>query len=239
MKKKILIFIPVYNEEKNIKKIIFSIFKNFNNRINILFMDDNSQDKTQQQIRILKKKYKNIFLHTRPKKLGIGSAHKKAFLIAKKKKYKYLVTMDCDGTHNPYYINKLFESQKKKNSEIVTTNRFLVKGSLNSWSTWRKILTWIRHLLIKVVLKINYDSSGAFRLYNLNLIKTKDFLSAKHNGYSFFWESIYLLHIKKYKISQIPIHLPGRMIGKSKMSFSDVLDALIYLIKIYFTKNAK
>ena len=106
-------------------------------------------------------------------------------------------------------------------------------------STWRKILTWIRHLLIKVVLKINYDSSGAFRLYNLNLIKTKDFISAKHNGYSFFWESIYLLHIKKYKISQIPIHLPGRMIGKSKMSFSDVLDALIYLIKIYFTKNAK
>ena len=69
MKKKILIFIPVYNEEKNIKKIIFSIFKNFNNRINILFIDDNSQDKTQQQIRILKKKYKNIFLHTRPKKL--------------------------------------------------------------------------------------------------------------------------------------------------------------------------
>ena len=55
MKKKILIFIPVYNEEKNIKKIIFSIFKNFNNRINILFIDDNSQDKTQQQIRILKK----------------------------------------------------------------------------------------------------------------------------------------------------------------------------------------
>ena len=129
--------------------------------------------------------------------------------------------------------------KKKKNSEIVTTNRFLVKDSLNSWSTWRKILTWMRHLLIKVVLKINYDSSGAFRLYNLNLIKTKDFMSAKHNGYSFFWESIYLLHKKKYKISQIPIRLPGRMIGKSKMRFSDVLDALIYLIQIYFTKNAK
>lgn len=237
MKKKILIFIPVYNEEKNIKKIIFSIFKNFNNRINILFIDDNSQDKTQQQIRILKKKYKNIFLHTRPKKLGIGSAHKKAFLIAKKKKYKYLVTMDCDGTHNPYYINKLLESQKKKNSEIVTTNRFLVKGSLNSWSTWRKILTWIRHLLIKVVLKINYDSSGAFRLYNLNLIKTKDFLSAKHNGYSFFWESIFILFKKKYLIHEIPIELPFRSIGSSKMKISDIINAFIYVIIISMKKS--
>ena len=38
----------------------------------------------------------------------------------------------------------------------------------------------------------------------------------------------------KYKISEIPIYLPGRLVGKSKMKFSDILDALLYLFKIYF-----
>ena len=50
----------------------------------------------------------------------------------------------------------------------------------------------------------------------------------------FFGKVFFYWIKKKYKISEIPIYLPGRLMGKSKMKFSDILDALFYLFKIYF-----
>ena len=74
MPKRVLIIIPVLNEVKNIKPIVNKLKKN--NKFDILFIDDNSKDGTVQNILKEKKRYKRIFLIKRPKKLGIGSAHK-------------------------------------------------------------------------------------------------------------------------------------------------------------------
>ena len=129
MTSKILIIIPVYNEQGNIKPIIKGIFHHFKKEKSILFIDDNSNDKTQQKIREYQKKYKNIFLKKRKTKLGIGSAHKAGFKWALEKKYKTIITMDCDGTHNPKYINKMVNLLRKKKFDIVSTNRFLNSDS--------------------------------------------------------------------------------------------------------------
>ena len=85
---------------------------------------------------------------------------------------------------------------------------------------------------------MSIDSSGAFRCYNLKKIKLKDLLLAKDNGYSFFWESIYAIYKKGYSIKEIPIYLPYRTIGSSKMKFKDIIFALKYLIYISI-KNKK
>ena len=85
-----------------------------------------------------KKRYKRIFLIRRPKKLGIGSAHKDGLKWGYKKKYSIIVTMDCDGTHDPYYINKMIKLLVSKKIDLVSTNRFLNKNSLDDWSLWRK-----------------------------------------------------------------------------------------------------
>ena len=78
---KTLIIVPVYNEEGNIKPLIKNIFKYFKKNKSILFVDDNSKDKTRLEIIESQKKYKNIFLKVRKFKLGIGSAHKFALKI--------------------------------------------------------------------------------------------------------------------------------------------------------------
>ena len=114
MNSKILIIIPVYNEEGNVKPLINGIFKYFKKKKSILFIDDNSQDKTKLEIKECQKKFKNIYLENRKSKLGIGSAHKFALRWAYKKKYKIIITMDCDGTHHPKYINKMINILIKK-----------------------------------------------------------------------------------------------------------------------------
>ncbi len=234
MRQRILVIIPVLNEVNNIIPIVKKVKKK--NKYDILFIDDNSNDGTIKKILLVKKKLKNIYLIKRPKKLGIGSAHKDGLKWGYKKKYKIIITMDCDGTHNPIYINKMIKLISLNNIDLVSTNRFLKRNSLNDWSLWRKNLTTFRHHLIKLFLNINYDSSGAFRCYKTKKIKLNDILKAENNSYSFFWESIFLLS-KQYQIREIPIKLPGRLSGSSKMRLADILSALIYLFKIFIKKK--
>ena len=56
---KLCVIVPTLNEEKN----IYKLFKRINKtkiKLDILFIDDNSLDKTQSFIKELKKKNKNI-----------------------------------------------------------------------------------------------------------------------------------------------------------------------------------
>ena len=86
MSKNVLLVIPTLNEFGNIQKIFKKIKKN-NKNINLLFIDDNSIDGSQKAIINIKKKNKNVIYYFRPKKLGIGSAHKYGIKFAKKKKF--------------------------------------------------------------------------------------------------------------------------------------------------------
>jgi len=52
-----------------------------------------------------------------------------------------------------------------------------------------------------------------------------------------FWESIFILFKKKYLIHEIPIELPYRSVGSSKMKISDIISALIYVIIISMKKS--
>ena len=142
--------------------------------------------------------------------------------------------MDADGTHNPKYIRNLIKYSSKYN--LISTNRFKNKDSLIEWPMHRRFLTKIRFYLINILLNINYDSSGAYRCYNAKNIKLNDVLGAKNDGYSFFWESLYLLNKKKYSIKEIPIYLPYRKVGSSKMTMRDIIGSLFYLFK-YSIKN--
>lgn len=230
--KKHLIIIPTFNERNNIKFILKKISKNIKFKHDILFIDDNSNDGTQEIIKKIKSK--NILLIIRKKKLGIGSAHKFGIKYAYKNNYHYIITMDCDGTHDPVYINSMLKLLKT--NDLILTNRFKGKKSLAEWSLYRKLITTLRHFVVRSIFNTDLDSSGAFRCYNIKKIRINDILSAKNNSYSFFTESTIILS-KKYKISQIPILLPKRYAGSSKMKFLDILLGFLYIIMISFRKN--
>ena len=83
----IIIIIPTLNEKKNIK-ILFDKLTTTNIRFDLLFIDDNSSDGSQEEITGLAKNNQNINYIFRPQKMGVGSAHKDGFIWAYKKHYK-------------------------------------------------------------------------------------------------------------------------------------------------------
>ena len=142
--------------------------------------------------------------------------------------------MDCDGTHDPKYINTMLK--KIKENDMVITNRFVKPNSLKEWSYYRKFITSVRHLFVCFIFGVDLDSSGAFRIYDTQKIKISDILKAKSNGYSFFTESTIILN-NLYKIGQIPILLPKRYSGYSKMKFRDIVLGFFDILFLYLKKK--
>ena len=229
----VIIIVPTLNEKKNVE-ILFNQLVATNIVFDLLFIDDNSEDGTQEVIKDLAKKKQNINYIFRPKKMGVGSAHKDGFIWAYKKHYKTIITMDADGTHDSEYLKPLIEGLE--NYDIVITNRFLEKNLLKNWPLFRIFLTRARHFLISLFLSMSYDASGAFRCINCQKVALSDLILAKNDSYAYFWESIFILHKKKYRIKQIPICLPYRIIGSSKMTVKDVFVSISYLMIVFVKK---
>lgn len=227
---KICVIIPTLNEEKNILNI-FSKIKKTRIKLDILFVDDDSSDRSQELIIKLSKKYQNIKYIFRKNKVGIGSAHKDGIKHVYKKKYDLVITMDADGTHDPKYFKKMILNAKTY--DYVITSRFIESGLISDWPLSRKLLTYGRHLLVKIFLEMSLDASGAYRCFYLKKIALNDILRAKNNDYAFFWEVTYIIKKRRYSINEIPVKLIYRKLGKSKMKFSHIIYSLIYLFKVF------
>ena len=229
--KKTLIIIPTYNEIENIPDLI----KNINilePESDILVVDDNSKDGTGNFVKSIKSN--KVFLMSRPSKMGIGSAHKDGIRYAYKNNYELVITMDADGTHDPKYINEMVKFYEQY--DLINTNRFQNPKSLDDWPISRIIFTKIRFFLNLILLNVSYDSSGAFRCYNLKKIDPDHLFISKSDSYSFFWESMFILKEKNYKIYEIPILLPYRKNGDSKITILDIVNSF-FLIWIFFIKR--
>jgi len=231
---KIIVIIPTLNEEKNIEKILLKI-KKTKIKTDVLFVDDNSKDKSQEIIIKLSKKFENINYLFRKNKVGIGSAHKDAIKKIYQQKYDLLITMDADGTHDPKYFKKMI--LYAKTNDYVITSRFIKSDLIKDWPLFRKIITYARHLLVKIFLGMSLDASGAYRCFYLKKINLKDILSAKNNDYAFFWEVTYIILKRGYSIKEVPVKLIYRKLGKSKMKISHIIFSLLYLFKIFIFKK--
>ncbi len=139
--------------------------------------------------------------------------------------------MDCDGTHNPIAIKTMFKLIK--NYDLVMTTRFKNKKMYQTWPIKRIFITHMRYNLVRLLLGTKLDSSGGFRLYDLKKIKLEDIFLAKDNNYNFLWESTFLLENKKYKLTEIPINLPFRTLGISKMRTQDIISGIFKLLKTF------
>ncbi|MEI8330826.1 MAG: glycosyltransferase [Methanomicrobiales archaeon] len=229
MSNKILVFIPTYNEREYVLKLWERIL-NLKLPLDILFVDDNSPDGTGAVLDNINNP--NIFVIHRAGKMGIGSAHRDGIMWAYSHGYYQLVTMDSDFLHRPEDIPALMEQSKK--SDIVVASRFIRKDSLKEWSLWRKVLTGSGHIATKLLLGIPYDITGAFRLYRIDRIPRCLFEKAVSKGYSFFPESLNIMNRNGITISEIPVTLPQRTYGSSKLKFKDIVQWFLFILNLTF-----
>lgn len=224
-----LIMIPTYNEAENLDVLITKI-NHAVPGVSILFVDDNSPDGTGEILEKRAGSEPNLNVIRRSGKLGVGSAHKDGVQWAYDNGFEILITMDADGSHSPADIPRFIEAGGT--ADVVVGTRFLEEKSLNEWALKRKILTHTGHFLTKVLLRLPFDATGAFRLYNLNQLPTGLFGTVESDGYSFFYESLHRINLSKISIEEISVTLPARTYGNSKMRLSDLIQGITFLLRL-------
>ena len=103
MSHRTLTALPVYNEERHLKDVVDQVAR-FSS--DILVIDDGSNDKTADVL----KSIDEISIVTHEVNRGYGAALVSAFEYAMENDYDVLITIDCDGQHEPKLIPELASS---------------------------------------------------------------------------------------------------------------------------------
>jgi dolichol-phosphate mannosyltransferase len=121
---KVLTAIPVYNEERHVDAVLAEV-RRFTDEI--LVVNDGSTDGTP----ALLAKQRDLHVITHRANRGYGGALMSAFGYASAHHYEALVTMDCDGQHEPARIPVLLEALGA-DVDLVSGSRYLRTFRQNS-----------------------------------------------------------------------------------------------------------
>ena len=237
-KSEILVFTATYNEIANIKTLLGEIWANVPN-VDILVVDDNSPDGTGKYLNSISKINPSLHVIHRTHKLGIGSAHQIAMFYALKQKYKYLITLDADHSHNPADIPKLII--ELNDADFVIGSRYVEGGSCN-YKGYRNYVSRLANFFAKKLLGINlHEFTTSFRAFRVSTLNKIDLISIQNHGYSFFMEIIFHLHRANLILKESPIHFRDRNAGSSKIPQFEILYSALKFINLgmmrFFSKN--
>jgi glycosyltransferase involved in cell wall biosynthesis len=113
---RILTAIPVYNEERHLESVLAEVRRY---SPETLVVNDGSTDRTADLLAA----QRDITVITHPHNSGYGAALISAFRHAASSGHDILVTMDCDGQHEPARIPVLLEAIH--DADIVSGSRYL------------------------------------------------------------------------------------------------------------------
>src|SRR3954454_8907631 len=141
--------------------------------------------------------------------------------------------MDCDFTHQPSDVQRLLAVARTSGKSVAIGSRYLQSNSLPGWNLLRRSLTYLGHFLTSNLLRLPQDATGALRVYQLSAIPRDLWTLVRSSGYSFFFESLFVLHRNGFAIEEMPIALPARTYGSSKMCLRETWRSAFRLLKLY------
>lgn len=236
MRQERLVFIPTYNERGNVETMYRRLCA-LDLRADFLFVDDNSPDGTGEILDEIATRDPRVTVLHRPGKQGIGGAHLDGIRWAYERAYRVLMSLDCDLTHQPEDLPRFLA--RKDEYDLLLSSRYMAERSLAGWTLYRRALTRAGHTLIRFLLRMPYDATTSFRLYRLDRIPRELFREVASRGYAFFFESAYLLHMRGLSIGQVPVTLPARALGRSKMGLNEVAASLRQLLRLFLERGRR
>lgn len=218
MNSKSLIALPVYNEEKNLQKLIPKLVS-YN--IDILAVDDGSNDESYNILSSL-----NINTIKHQKNIGIGKVHESILKYANSNGYQYIITIDSDGQHDPTYIPDILKSLK--NNDFVVGNRFHNRNNIPLEKISSNLFASM--LIESITGKFIQDVSCGFRGYN---VKTLNSVKIDNHSFNFIFQMILEFLIQNKRIDTV--NMPANYKGQTIVTKSNEIISL--LTQAYLKSN--
>ena len=231
---KTLIVTPTYNERKNIRELVSTLFE-LNPDFHILVVDDSSPDGTAEIVEELQADYANLHLLSRNEKTGLGSAYIAGFNYALERDYEAVVQMDADMSHDPKDVPLLIEAIE--NADLAIGSRYISGINVVNWPLQRLIISYGANIYTRLVTRLPVrDATGGFKCWRREALEAINLDGVRSQGYSFQIEMTYRAWLKGFRITEIPIIFVDRTVGESKMTRSIMLEAAVMIPRLRIWK---
>ena len=229
----ISIVTPTYNEIENISLMIEAIFST-SKEVHILVVDDSSPDGTSDKVLQLKSNYQNrLFLLKRVKKRGLGTAYIDGFNWGLQKTYQYFFQIDCDFSHNPDDLPKLYEHLISYKQDLCIGSRYITGINVVNWPISRILLSYFASFYVRIITGMSIkDPTAGFKLYHRRVLESIPLSEVEFVGYAFQIEMKFRVWQKRFSICEIPIIFKDRERGMSKLNSSIIQEAVFGVLKM-------
>ena len=212
---------------------VFSLAEPFD----LLIIDDGSPDGTAEVVKKRQAEFEGrLHIIERKGKLGLGTAYLTGFKWALEQGYDYIFEMDCDFSHNPDDLVRLYQ-KAEQGYDVVVGSRYVKGVNVVNWPMSRLLMSYFASVYVRFVTRMPVrDATAGFVCYSRKALETLDLDAIKMKGYGFQIEMKYSAWRLGLKVGEVSIIFTERQEGASKMSGGIFGEALFGVMKLPFRK---
>ncbi len=225
-----LVTLATYNEIDNLPDLVDEVFRHAPD-VEVLVIDDNSPDRTAEEVAQVAAGEPRVKLLRRPGKQGLASAYVTGFRKGVEEGYDVVVEMDADGSHAPEDLPRLLHAlagaSPGTGADVVLGSRYVPGGQVVNWSQYRQWLSRGGNYYSRVALGMRiHDLTGGFRTYRRQVLECLDLSTVASQGYCFQVDLAWRAVRAGFAVLEVPITFTEREHGQSKMNGTIVREAL-------------
>lgn len=221
------IIVPCYNEGSNIKAMVQALDKALHGwRWEVIFVDDNSPDRSIEIIREIAKEDFRVRGLLRFDRRGLSSAVIEGVLASSA---ECIAVIDGDMQHDETRLPELLKAIIKENYDFAVGSRHVEGGNnIGLANRWRHILSdsgiWLSQRFLPVTL--SDPMSGFFAMRRKTFVELVPQLSG--TGFKILLDLV-MSSPKTIRLKEIPCDFRPRLNGESKLDFKVMIQFLIML----------
>jgi dolichol-phosphate mannosyltransferase len=221
------VIVPTYHEADNLRELtqrIFSAVSKAGISTQLLIVDDNSQDGTEQICKELGDAYPlQLIIRTSERGLATAVLHGISYSSS-----RYVLVMDADLSHPPEDLPRIVE-HLRNGADFVVGSRYVKGGSTDAqWGVFRWLNSKVATLLARGLTSLKDPMAGFFGFPRSILNGSPQLLPV---GYKIGLEI--LIKANCQRVVEVPIAFAERVKGHSKLSLKQQVLYLQHLRRLY------
>ena len=206
---KIMLFIPAYNCEKQITRVLDQLTPAIMSFISkVLVINNRSTDNTEETVSMYQKLHPQlpITLLRNRENYGLGGSHKVAFKYAIDNGYDYVIVLHGDDQGRISDFLPVLAGRYYRKHECILGARFMRGSKLEGYSLFRTFGNCVYDMLFAAITRRRiYDLGSGLNMYSVEMLRSEFYKQFPDNlmfNYCMILASDYYAHdIKFYPIS--------------------------------------